>query len=66
MKTKQEIIETLEQLMLSLEKRYLQVSDVLSETLDYVRSSKDQRADDIAFENDPETQKEIAESEEPE
>ena len=66
MKTKQEVIETIENLMLVENGFHTQIQDVLSETLDYVRSSKDQRADDIAFENNPETQKKIAESEEPE
>ena len=46
MKTKDEIIEALESQMREIEIAYLKTQDVLAETLEYVRSSRDQYAED--------------------
>ena len=62
MKTKDEIIEILEFQIREAEIAYIKTQDVLAETLEYVRSSKDEEAEIIAFENDPEIKKLIAES----
>ncbi len=53
MKTRQEVIEALEFQIRQTEKVYLETQDVLAEALDYVRSSKDERAEMIEFFNDP-------------
>ncbi len=63
MKNRQEVIDALEFQIRETEKVYLETQDVLAEALDYVRSSKDDRAEIIAFENDPKIKKLIAESE---
>lgn len=62
MKNKQEIIDALEFHIREIEHAYLKAQDVLAEALDYVRSSRDDRAEIVAFENDPEIKKLIAES----
>lgn len=46
MKTKQEIIEALEFQIRETEIAYLKIQDILAETLEYVRNSRDQYAED--------------------
>ncbi len=62
MKNKQEIIDAIEFQIRQEEIDYLKKQDVLAEWLEYVRSSKDERAEITEFENDPEIKKLIAES----
>jgi len=62
-KTKEEIIDALEFQIRDTEVKYLKAQDVLAETLEYVRSSRDEEAEIIAFENDPNIKKMIAKSE---
>ena len=53
MKTKDEIIEEIEQVMLLQELQNMRIMDALGNALDYVRSSQDQRAEMYAYFNDP-------------
>lgn len=46
MKTRQEVIESLESQIRDTEVAYLKTQDVLDEALEYVRSSRDQYAED--------------------
>jgi hypothetical protein len=62
-KTKAEITEELEQLILLEEQHNIRVMDALENAIDYIRSSTDRMAEIVAFEADPETQRLIAESE---
>ena len=63
MKTRQEVIDALEFQIRQEEIDYLKKQDVLAEALDYVRSSKDERAEMIEQFNDPEEIRKHAESE---
>jgi len=53
MKIKQEIIEEIEQVLLNQELQNIRIMDALENTLDYVRSSQDKRAEMHAYFNDP-------------
>ncbi len=63
MKTKQEIIDALEFQIRQEEIDYLKKQDVLAGVLDYIRSSKDERAEMIEQFNDPEEIRKHAERE---
>ncbi len=63
MKTRQEVIDALEFQIRQEEIDYLKKQDVLAEALDYIHSSKDERAEMIEQFNDPEEIRKHAERE---